>query len=1008
MNIQQYCDALDDFAEVVTHVVSAENYKVLKSKLLDKDSKNNLNIIHINIRSINKNLDQMLILIESLGENFDIMVLSETWIIEDITRFNITGYNVFYSQGQFNQNDGVVVYVNNNFSSEFSFIKFTENTFTNLIFKLNGLSYSITSVYRPPSTSVGLFLEDLETVLERFRDPDTVYVFTGDINVNIKNMHDNEVNKYLDIMASHGFLSYINELTRITQETASCVDHYFIKNNKCSSLIFTPFIIQSDITDHFPIILNISKPTSVNFNTPVKGPTQSRRINYDKLTELLSTETWQDLYILDDVDTAYNWFLSRLSRAIDNSCEVISIANKHKKLKPWITKSLIISIRKRDKLKMQVIKNRDNLLILEQYKKYRNTVNDAIRSTKREYYLNKINENKNDPKKLWDTINESMGRFKSRKKIQILHHNKTIDDDYEISNIMCNYFTTIGNEMSKNIDIEHYILDEAMECDSLFMDPTDEQEIQQSIKTINNNSASGYDNISSKTLKQVSNLIAKPLAHIFNKCFTQGVFPEQLKISAGTPVHKKGDAKSINNYRLISVISNIAKILEMLIKTRLNRHLQRNNLLSNLQFGFREGLSTEDAVYEVTRNIYSSIDNNKKPLAIFLDLAKAFDTIPHDKLLQKLYNYGIRGVVHDLFASYLHKRLHYIKINNVKSESRHIQCGIPQGTILAPILFSIYVNDLLYLTTDAKIVTYADDTTILVCGDDWQTVREQAITTFAKVSHWLKQNSLTINLDKTKFMYFSIYDSNVPATNTLNLHSYQCLLNDKATCYCNEKLYCVSSIRYLGVCLDSNLKYTVHMAQLNMKIRKLICKFYNLRYLMPNYIMRMLYFALVESLLRYCMAIWGGTFPTNMEQLKVTQKYIIKIILFKSKRYSSDLLFEEFNVLSLDMLYVSSALVFVYRHKEIAKFNILNKYETRSKSNLNVVVPLHTKTTTQRSITYFGPKLYNLLPSDIKLINNKNLFAKKVKRYITDNSIKFNDVIRMTCAAAPALVASSS
>lgn len=194
--------------------------------------------------------------------------------------------------------------------------------------------------------------------------------------------------------------------------------------------------------------------------------------------------------------------------------------------------------------------------------------------------------------------------------------------------------------------------------------------------------------------------------------------------------------------------------------------------------------------------------------------------------------------------------------------------------------------------------------------------------------------------------------------------------------------------------MDSNLKFTEHIKQLNIRLRKLVYRFYNLRHIMPVYIVRQLYYALVESLLRYGIVVWGGTYTTNIEPLRITQKYIIKVILFKNKRHSSALLFDEFNVYDIDLLYVCSALLFVYKHRELISPNILNTYSTRSQSNDNVQIPLLAKTTTQKFITYYGPKFYNLLPYHIKSINNRNLYAKKVKLYIAENTASFLGVLR--------------
>lgn len=447
----------------------------------------------------------------------------------------------------------------------------------------------------------------------------------------------------------------------------------------------------------------------------------------------------------------------------------------------------------------------------------------------------------------------------------------------------------------------------------------------------------------------------------------------------------------MNNYRPISVLNNLGKILEMSIRERLEEHIEHNKIISKNQFGFRKNLSTEDAIFEVTKTLYNSIEKNKKQIAIFIDLAKAFDTVCHKRLIEKLNNYGIRGVPNQLINSYLEARKQCVKIDKEKSNFKTITCGIPQGTILGPILFSLYINELLFLNMDSKIVSYADDT-VLVEDNSWESANDKAVMEFSKISQWLNQNCLTLNISKTKFMYFSIYNKHLPTYNKISLHSYKCLLNHKIQCTCKNELHITDSIKYLGVIIDKNLKWTQHIEHLNTKIRKLIWKFYNLREILPKNILKMVYYALAESILRYGISIWGGTYVTNIEMIKSSQRYLLKVILHKDKRYPTNLLFEEFDVLDITQLYIHSVLSFTYKNRDIKEI-IGHQYQTRNKSKECIRTPQISKTSTQRFITYFGPKCFNILPLEIRQINNKALFNKKAKLYLKQNKNMFIKII---------------
>lgn len=404
-------------------------------------------------------------------------------------------------------------------------------------------------------------------------------------------------------------------------------------------------------------------------------------------------------------------------------------------------------------------------------------------------------------------------------------------------------------------------------------------------------------------------------------------------------------------------------------------------------------MSTEDAMYEVANTINGSIDKGKKLIAIFLDLAKAFDTVSHQILINKLATYGIRGIPNQLFNNYLQDRDQCVKIGQIKSKFAKINCGIPQGTVLGPILFNIYINELLTLDTESKIVAYADDTVLLVEGDCWDNVMEKTVVEFSKIQQWLSENLLSINIEKTKFMYFNFYDRDAPNINTLQLHNYECLVNNKLNCTCISKLNSTKHIKYLGIIIDNNLKWSEHIEALNNKIRKLIWKFYHLRTVIPLKALKIMYHALAESILKYGILIWGGAYPSNLEQLKISQKFLIKTILQKNKRCSTDQIFAEFNVLNITLLYAGAVLVFSHKHKNILNSNIEHIYNTRNKVNLITDIPRYFHTTTQRFVAYYGPKLYNHLPLEFKRYNSISLFAKKITQYLRMHRPMFESLL---------------
>lgn len=255
MNVLEFNDELDEYANIKNHIVSDHNDSILKNK----NNVNTVNFIHLNIRSINKNFENLLILLESLSTSYQIIILSETWKIDCLDKYHIKNYNIYYSEGTHNQNDGVLIYVRNEYLPNFTTIKLNENTFSNMIVEINSIIFNITAVYRLPSTDINTFFNDIREILLRNKNKNEVEIFAGDINIDLLKKQDNSTNEYLNLMVENGFIPYINEHTRVTNDNNSCLDHFFIKvpTNKSKILNISPIILHSDITDHFPIILKI-------------------------------------------------------------------------------------------------------------------------------------------------------------------------------------------------------------------------------------------------------------------------------------------------------------------------------------------------------------------------------------------------------------------------------------------------------------------------------------------------------------------------------------------------------------------------------------------------------------------------------------------------------------------------------------------------------------------------------------------------------------------------------
>jgi Reverse transcriptase (RNA-dependent DNA polymerase) len=301
------------------------------------------------------------------------------------------------------------------------------------------------------------------------------------------------------------------------------------------------------------------------------------------------------------------------------------------------------------------------------------------------------------------------------------------------------------------------------------------------------------------------------------------------------------------------MLSNFAKILEKIIKFRLVEFLEKNNLLSKNQFSFRPGLGTENALYSVSKFIYDALDNSKKAMAIFLDLAKAFDTVNHFELCNILPNFGLKSISLKWFKSYLNNRKQIVQINDTTAEEMIINCGVPQGSVLGPLLFILYINSICDLKIDGQIVTYADDTCLLFSGVTWEEVRLKATIEFRKVINHLNHRKLSTNYKKTNYINFSI---NKDENNYDDLKICFCENRDNCNDTICQKIFKVSSIRYLGLIFDKNMKWHLHVNNIVMHMRTISFSFCKLRAFLPVQTMRIIYLSLFQAIFQYGLLVW--------------------------------------------------------------------------------------------------------------------------------------------------------
>ena len=559
----------------------------------------------------------------------------------------------------------------------------------------------------------------------------------------------------------------------------------------------------------------------------------------------------------------------------------------------------------------------------------------------------------------WKTINDVIGRTQKQgisdqfKRVS----GSIITDPTVISNEFNDFFVNVGPDLASrihNTGKPYYDYIKAAHDKSIFMKPIIEDEIIKIIGKFDKNKSAGHDGIGNLIVKRVANEIARPLSAIFNLSLTTGIFPDQLKVAKVIPIYKKDDNEIFSNYRPVSVLPCFSKILERLVFNRCIEFIEYNKILNPKQYGFGKHHSTYMAIMQLVDKINNAVEKNETTVGVYLDLSKAFDTIDHNILLHKLDHYGFRGVVYDWFRSYLQDRKQYVSYNCNKSELKNILCGVPQGSILGPLLFILYINDITNTATLLDFILFADDTTILFSTNDIVSQIPLINRELLEVSNWFKANKLSVNATKTNYMIMG-----TPKMTSM-IDQTDIILD-------NTKLDRVTKTKFLGVIIDENLTWKNHIDGITKTISRNIGMINKLKFFVPERILRTLYCTLVLPYINNGILIWGQACKTYLEKIYKLQKWVLRIISNSHYRSHSTPLFHKYDILNVYDMYKLEVGVFMYRYFAnlipesfntfFTKRSDIHNYHTRNNCNLNQT--RNKRVFTDRTIRTTGPILWN-------------------------------------------------
>jgi len=983
-NLQEFLNPDDEIQNNIS--ISDTTYIDIENiNISPVHSKPKYSCLHLNIQSLPAKFDSLKELLITLQENkihIDFIMLCETFLTDNnMHLFNIPGYNLVTQNRANLSRGGVALYINANYNYkirpdisinvegqfESIFVEARSKTERDIIL--------VGEIYRIPNSNINDSLQRYEQIINKLANYNNIFIGT-DQNLDYLKVNTHRgTEELLNCFLTGGFVPLINKPTRITHNTATLIDNIYTKYNP--TLPLSSYIMYHNISDHLPVITlaghkTHKKQEPLSFtHRPVNNSTLNNILN-----ELQGTD-WSMIDNLNEPNNSYNHFAKKFIDIIDKHAPVISKTIPASKVirEPWYGKGLLKSSKHLAKLYRKTLQQPSNTDVLHKYKHYRNVYNKIKRTAKQDFFKGELDKHKHNIKKTWQVINKLIN--KTNDKLSILDsfsaEPKTVVKNFS------EYFANVGPNLANKIPTgkytpQHYL--SGSHPNSFYMAPTDEEEIMRTISSLKSSSSSGHDNISSDLAKKLSAGIVTPLTSLINISLQHGIMPEALKIAKVIPIHKKDDKETYGNYRPISLLSAFSKIYEKVVYKRLYGYLISKSIIYDSQYGFRKGHSTIHAVSEMIENVIEAFDRRESTLAVFLDLSKAFDTIDHTILLKKLEFYGIRGKALDWFTSYLDHRSQFVSVDGLNSDMSYIKCGVPQGSVLGPLLFSIYTNDLPKSLSCSKSILFADDTNIFKSSKNLQDIYRQVNSDLGVISEWFFSNRLSLNVGKTHYILFALHKSKPPPDLSIQL--------------CGVTIDRKQYIRFLGILLDEKLSWHPHVDSVRKKLATSVFMMRRLKNIMPTRNMLTLYYSFFYPYLDYGLMLWGGASKTALNKIFVMQKKAIRIITNASYNEHTTPLFSKLHVLKLADIYELQLAKFIFGlyHNTVPRplcsfFTVnrdLHEYNTRNCDN--PIVKLHKTNVAARSIFTQSYKIWYHMDSDLKCSNSLSSFSSKYKRCI--------------------------
>ena len=740
--------------------VNCKYYNCQELNALTAISKFNFSAFHLNISSLSRHFDELNALLSILKLKFSVIGISESRFLKHsppIFDFNIEGYSVEHTPTE-SSAGGALLYISNRFSytprSDLSQLLYSpgdlESVFVEITFSRK-TNIIVGCVYRHPGMSVTTFNNEFfAPFLQSVSRENKSILLLGDFNINLlKYDYNQEVSNFLDLLGSYLILPQVILPTRITENSRTLIDNIFstiTENSISGNLLYA-------ISDHLSQFLCFSFPENISngYHNP-KTFLNWSKFNQEHFVRDFRALNWSEILGLDhqNIDISLDSFISKTSTLVEQHLPTANLTKKQSRKKPWITSGIVKSMSKRDFFYRKFLQSKteaSRTFYQNLFKRHRNHIVRICRCSKANYFVNYFHKNSRDIRKIWQGVKGiiSLKASSSTKPISLEINGTVTSDPLLVANSFNSYFSSVADKIRSKIpesDKHFSSFLKQPNLNSIFLSPATSEEVCKLIYAMPSSKSSGPFSIPTKILKLVATEISFPLADLVNLSFSTGKFPSLLKLSKVIPVFKKGCSSEPSNFRPISLLSNIDKIFEKLMYSRIFSFLEASNVIYSRQFGFRKAHSTNHALISMVERIKKHLDKGQVAVGVFVDLQKAFDTVDHEILCYKLNHYGIRGITNQWFSSYLRNRPQFVSVSNCSSDTKNMKYGVPQGSVLGPLLFLIYINDLHSSLNFSEVTHFADDTNLIQFGKCLDSLSVTLNSDLILLNSWLNANKI--------------------------------------------------------------------------------------------------------------------------------------------------------------------------------------------------------------------------------------------------------------------------